>query len=56
MTGTEDSLGWPIPTLDDGASVCPDCYGDEAFCTHCGALLDGHSESDRCDACTKEIA
>jgi hypothetical protein len=53
MTGAEDSLGWPISALDDGAYVCPSCYGDEAFCARCGAVLDGHSDSDRCGACAE---
>jgi hypothetical protein len=46
----EAALGWPIHDLDREL-VCPSCYGDEAFCQRCGALLQATSEASRCDTC-----
>lgn len=46
------AMGWPIPRLTDGLYVCPDCYGDEAYCPD-GHVLDAHSDSGQCRMCTE---
>jgi hypothetical protein len=47
------AMGWPIPRLGDGQSVCPDCYGEEAYCAN-GHVHDAHSDSDHCATCAVE--
>jgi len=44
--------GWPIP-MDDGY-ICPDCYGNDAFCSEEHVLLAG-SDSDYCAECANGI-
>ena len=42
---------WPV-TMDDG-DICPDCYGDEAYCREEGHLLIGMGgEGQDCPSCT----
>lgn len=50
LTEEAVALGWPIPRLEDGVYICPDCYGAEAFCA-CGAMLSGHSDHATCPEC-----
>jgi len=50
LTLEERALNWPIFALS-GLLICPSCYGDEAFCARCGALLDAHADVSTCDAC-----
>ena len=46
----ELACSWPIAALD-GKLVCPDCYGDEAYCRECGHLLNAIDESPVCPNC-----
>lgn len=44
------AAGWPIAT--SSGAQCPSCYGDEAFCIDCGAVLPAREEGPaRCRAC-----
>jgi len=52
------AMGWPVAVTPDGGDpaedveyVCPDCYGDEAHCRQCGAVLPADDEGDLCDDC-----
>ena len=47
--------GWPISAAN-GESICPDCYGDEAHCGDCGAVLPADEESEVCSACISGAA
>ena len=46
-------MGWPIPM--PGGEMCPDCYGDGAFCP-AGHVLDGHSDGGWCETCAARLA
>jgi len=50
LTLEELAKNWPIFALN-GLLICPSCYGDEAFCSQCGALLDANTDVTVCDAC-----
>jgi hypothetical protein len=49
-TSEERELGWPTRNLE-GRLVCPSCYGDEALCAGCGALLRADDYSHLCPKC-----
>jgi hypothetical protein len=49
----EVALGWPVPMLTD-EYVCPQCFGDAAFCCDCGRLLPGDIDTSRCDDCDED--
>lgn len=40
--------GWPIPAGTE--YICPDCYGDEAFCSE-GHILPAGVDHGDCAAC-----
>lgn len=49
--------GWPVPVHAEDDSdgqrhdyICPDCYGDEAYCS-CGAVLSSRVEETECAEC-----
>jgi len=48
ITDEEIALHWPVQT--EGGAICPDCYGDEAYCA-CGALLDATDDTSTCPEC-----
>lgn len=50
LTLDERAAGWPVFALD-GLLICPECYGDEAYCARCGALLDARADVTACEAC-----
>jgi hypothetical protein len=50
LTLEERALNWPIFALS-GLLICPTCYGREAYCARCGALLDANVDVSTCDAC-----
>lgn len=51
LTAEETAKGWPV-TCDDAVDLCPDCYGDEAYCPE-GHLLPGHIDGP-CPECARD--
>jgi hypothetical protein len=45
-------LGWPL--LTEYGCICPACFGDEAYCSECGALLPANENVSRCEDCERE--
>jgi hypothetical protein len=54
MTLEERALNWPT-FARNGLLICPSCYGDEAYCARCGALLDAHADVSTCDTCLRQM-
>ena len=50
ITSEESAKHWPIISLD-GQLTCSSCYGDDAYCSVCGSLLDGSTGFSTCENC-----
>jgi hypothetical protein len=51
VTAEEAALGWPI--VSEYGTLCPACFGEEAYC-RCGAVLPATDDCSECDACARE--
>lgn len=51
ITEEEAAKGWPI----DPDMLCPSCYGDDAFCTHCSAPTSAHTDTSDCEWCRSDL-
>jgi hypothetical protein len=52
ITAEEIALAWPVCSLDH-EYICPDCYGDDAYCP-AGHVLRGDTDGDDCEQCRAE--
>lgn len=50
LTAEATAQGWPI--ADGDAYICPECYGDEAFCP-AGHVLSATVDTRDCQQCAE---
>jgi len=58
LTALELGRNWPVAVLNgrtrETEDRCPDCFGPDARCPHCGELVDA-DDDDECPVCGGEF-